>query len=92
MHRAGHPGQSGLEPPPPLHRQLLTAVTAQGVGHGISELIQELANMIALRTPIADVAAVIHAHPTYSEITRSVLQLALGKPADFVPVGNVAGP
>ncbi len=62
-------------------------LAAQGIGHGISELIQELANMIALRTPIADVAGIIHAHPTYSEITRSVLQLALGQPVDFVPGG-----
>jgi dihydrolipoamide dehydrogenase len=62
-------------------------LAAQGIGHGISELIQELANMIALRTPIGEVADIIHAHPTYSEITRSVLQYALGRPVDFVPGG-----
>jgi dihydrolipoamide dehydrogenase len=62
-------------------------VAAQGMGHNISELIQELANMIALKTPVDQVARVIHAHPTYSEITRSVLQYALGQPVDFVPEG-----
>jgi dihydrolipoamide dehydrogenase len=62
-------------------------VAAQGMGHNISELIQELANMIALKTPLESVARVIHAHPTYSEITRSVLQYALGQPVDFVPEG-----
>jgi dihydrolipoamide dehydrogenase len=60
-------------------------IAAQGIGHNISELIQELANMIALKTPVDQVARVIHAHPTYSEITRAVLQLALGQPVDFVP-------
>jgi dihydrolipoamide dehydrogenase len=60
-------------------------VAAQGIGHNISELIQELANMIALKTPLDDVARVIHAHPTYSEITRAVLQYALGQAVDFVP-------
>jgi hypothetical protein len=47
--------------------------------------MQELANMIALRTPVAAVADIIHAHPTYSEITRSVLEYAAGKEVDFVP-------
>jgi dihydrolipoamide dehydrogenase len=60
-------------------------IAAQGLGHNISELIQELANMIALRTPVEEVARIIHAHPTYSEITRSVLQYAIGQPVDFVP-------
>jgi dihydrolipoamide dehydrogenase len=60
-------------------------VAAQGMGHNISELIQELANMIALKTPVEQVARVIHAHPTYSEITRSILQHALGQAVDFVP-------
>ena len=36
-------------------------------------------------TPLNDVAEIIHAHPTYSEITRSVLEYALGKQVDFVP-------
>lgn len=60
-------------------------IAAQGLGHNISELIQELANMIALKTPVDQVARVIHAHPTYSEITRMVLQYAIGQPVDFVP-------
>jgi hypothetical protein len=41
--------------------------------------------MIALKTPVDQVARIIHAHPTYSEITRAVLQYALGQPVDFVP-------
>jgi dihydrolipoamide dehydrogenase len=56
-----------------------TVVAAQALGHNVSEMIQELANMIALRTPLDDVATIIHAHPTYSEITRTVLERALGK-------------
>ncbi len=60
-------------------------LAAQAIGHNVSEIMQELANMIALKTPLNDVAEIIHAHPTYSEITRSVLEYALGKPVDFVP-------
>jgi dihydrolipoyl dehydrogenase len=58
-------------------------VAAQAVGHNVSEIIQEYANMIALKTPIEHVAEVIHAHPTYSEISRSTLEYALGKAVDF---------
>ncbi|MGL4650806.1 MAG: dihydrolipoyl dehydrogenase family protein, partial [Caldilineaceae bacterium] len=54
-------------------------VAAQALGYNVSEMIQELANMVALNTPLNDVATIIHAHPTYSEITRTVLELALGK-------------
>jgi dihydrolipoamide dehydrogenase len=60
-------------------------LAAQAIGHNVSEIMQELANMIALGTPLADVARIIHAHPTYSEITRSVLEYALGRAVDFVP-------
>jgi dihydrolipoamide dehydrogenase len=60
-------------------------LAAQAIGHNVSEIMQELANMIALKTPLHAVADVIHAHPTYSEITRSVLEYALGKAVDFVP-------
>lgn len=56
-----------------------TVVAVQALGHNVSEMIQELANMIALRTPLDAVATVIHAHPTYSEITRTVLERALGR-------------
>jgi dihydrolipoamide dehydrogenase len=59
-------------------------VAAQAIGYFVSELMQELANMVALRTPIHDVADIIHAHPTYSEITRSVLEFSLGKATDFI--------
>jgi dihydrolipoamide dehydrogenase len=58
-------------------------VAAQALGHNVSEIMQELANMIALKTPINEVAEVIHAHPTYSEIVRSVLEYALGRHVDF---------
>jgi dihydrolipoamide dehydrogenase len=58
-------------------------LAAQAIGHNVSEIMQELANMIALRTPIEAVAEIIHAHPTYSEITRSTLEYALGKAVDF---------
>jgi dihydrolipoamide dehydrogenase len=60
-------------------------LAVQALGHNVSEIMQELANMIALKTPLNAVADIIHAHPTYSEITRSVLEYALGKQVDFVP-------
>jgi len=59
-------------------------LAAQAIGHGVSEIMQELANAIALKTPIAEIAEIIHAHPTYSEIARSALEYALGKPVDFL--------
>jgi len=59
-------------------------LAAQAIGHGVSEIMQELANAIALKTPIDHIAEIIHAHPTYSEILRSALEYALGKPVDFV--------
>lgn len=58
-------------------------VAAQAIGHGVSEIMQELANMIALKTDIHDVAEIIHAHPTYAEIIRSALEYSLGKAVDF---------
>jgi dihydrolipoamide dehydrogenase len=60
-------------------------LAAQAIGHNVSEIMQELANAIALQTPIERIAEIIHAHPTYSEINRSVLDFALGKPLDFYP-------
>ena len=60
-------------------------LAAQAIGYNVSEIMQELANMIALQTPIEAVADIIHAHPTYSEIIRSVLEYAAGKEVDFVP-------
>ena len=59
-------------------------VAAQAVGHNVSELMQELANMIALKTPTHAVAEIIHAHPTYSEITRAVLEYSLDRAVDFI--------
>jgi dihydrolipoamide dehydrogenase len=60
-------------------------LAVQGVGHNVSEISQELSNAIALKTPIENIAEIIHAHPTYSEISRSILEYALGKPVDFYP-------
>jgi dihydrolipoamide dehydrogenase len=65
-------------------------VAAQAIGHNVSELMQELANMIALKTPTHEVAEIIHAHPTYSEITRSALEYSLGKAVDFIMPGSQA--
>jgi dihydrolipoamide dehydrogenase len=60
-------------------------LAVQAIGHNASEIMQELANAIALKTPIERIAEIIHPHPTYSEISRSVLDYALGKPMDFHP-------
>jgi dihydrolipoamide dehydrogenase len=58
-------------------------LAAQAIGHNVSEIMQELSNMIALKTPIHAVAELIHAHPTYSEIVRSALEYARGQATDF---------
>jgi dihydrolipoamide dehydrogenase len=58
-------------------------LAAQVIGHNASEFMQEITNMIALKTPIDQVAEIIHAHPTYSEIIRSTLDFALDKAVDF---------
>jgi dihydrolipoamide dehydrogenase len=58
-------------------------IAAQAIGYMVSEIQQELANMIALGTNIDDVTKIIHAHPTYNEIIRSALEYAEGKAVDF---------
>ena len=58
-------------------------VAAQAIGHQVSEIFQEAANMVALETNINDVAEIIHAHPTYAEIIRSALEFAMDKAVDF---------
>jgi len=58
-------------------------LAAQAVGHNVSEIMQEVANMIALKTDIRQVSEIIHAHPTYAEHIRSTLDYALGKVVDF---------
>jgi dihydrolipoamide dehydrogenase len=58
-------------------------VAVQAIGYIVSEIIQEIANMIALKTDIREVAEIIHAHPSYAEITKSVFEHALGKAVDF---------
>lgn len=60
-----------------------TILAAQAIGHNVSEIMQEVANMIALKTDIWEVSEIIHAHPTYAEIIRSTLDLALDKAVDF---------
>jgi len=61
-------------------RQLLAA---QAIGFMVSEIQQELANMIALKSDIEEVSKIVHAHPTYSEIVRSALEYSEGKAVDF---------
>jgi dihydrolipoamide dehydrogenase len=58
-------------------------IAAQAIGYMVSEIQQELANMIALGTDIDDVTKIIHAHPTYNEIIRSALEYAEDKAVDF---------
>jgi dihydrolipoamide dehydrogenase len=58
-------------------------LAAQAIGNNVSEFFQELTNLVALKTDIGQVAEIVHAHPTYSEITRSILDLALGRAVDF---------
>lgn len=58
-------------------------LAAQAIGHNVSEIMQEVANMIALKTDIEDVSDIIHAHPTFAEIIRSTLDYALDKAVDF---------
>jgi len=58
-------------------------VATQAIGHNVSEILQEVTNMIALGSDIRKVSEIIHAHPTYSEIIRSSLDLALEKAVDF---------
>ncbi len=58
-------------------------IAAQAIGHQVSEIFQEAANMVALGTNIKDVAEIIHAHPTYAEIIRSALEFSMDKAVDF---------
>jgi len=58
-------------------------LAAQAIGHNVSEIMQEVANMIALGTDVRAVSEIIHAHPTYSEIIRSTLDYAMDKAVDF---------
>ncbi len=55
----------------------------QMIGHNVSEIIQEFANMIAFNTSIEEAASVIHAHPSYAEIARLAFNYSLGKAVDF---------
>jgi len=58
-------------------------IAAQAIGFMVSEIGQELANMIALGTDITEVSKIIHAHPTYAEIIRSALDYSEDKAVDF---------
>ncbi len=58
-------------------------IAAQALGFMVSEIGQELANMIALGTEVTEVSKIIHAHPTYAEIIRSALDYSEDKAVDF---------
>lgn len=58
-------------------------IAAQAIGYMVSEIQQELSNMIALGTDITQVSKIVHAHPTYNEIVRSALEYAEEKAVDF---------
>ncbi len=58
-------------------------IAAQAIGFMVSEIQQELANMIALETDIDEVTKIVHAHPSYNEIIRSALEYAENKAVDF---------
>jgi dihydrolipoamide dehydrogenase len=58
-------------------------IAAQAIGYMVSEIQQELANMIALGTDIDQIARVVHAHPTYNEIIKSAIEYAEEKAVDF---------
>ena len=58
-------------------------VAAQTIGFMVSEIGQELANMIALGTDVTEVSKIIHAHPSYTEIIRSALDYSEQKAVDF---------
>ncbi|QRN84038.1 FAD-dependent oxidoreductase [Chloroflexota bacterium] len=58
-------------------------IAAQAIGFMVSEIGQELANMIALGTDVTEVSKIIHAHPTYAEIIRSALDYSENKAVDF---------
>lgn len=54
-------------------------LAVQVIGFLASEVIQGYANIIALNLPLAEVANIIHAHPTYNELVRNSLELILGR-------------
>jgi dihydrolipoamide dehydrogenase len=58
-------------------------IAAQVIGFMVSEIQQELVNMIALGTDIDEITKIVHAHPTYNEIIRSALEYAENKAVDF---------
>ncbi len=58
-------------------------IAVQMIGYCLSEIVQEMANMIQLGTDINDVVRIIHAHPTYAEINRTALEYALGQSIEF---------
>lgn len=52
---------------------------AQVIGDMAGEVIQGYANVIATDISIAEIANIIHAHPTYSEIVRNSFEYALDR-------------
>ena len=60
-------------------------LAAQMIGHNVSEFIQELSIAIALNISVNKLSAIIHAHPTLSEINKTAFDAALGQATDYVP-------
>jgi dihydrolipoamide dehydrogenase len=53
---------------------------AQIVGPHASELIAEAVLAVELGASVEDLALIVHAHPTLSEMLGEAAQLALGRP------------
>ena len=62
-----------------IENALGTIVAAQVVGYAASEMVQTLSNIIKFKTTVGEIAGEIHAHPTYSEIIKTVCEVAIGR-------------
>jgi dihydrolipoamide dehydrogenase len=60
-----------------------TLIAAQMVGDMAGEIIQAYGNAVALKTPIDQIANIIHAHPTFNEIVRNSFEHALGRAIEY---------
>jgi dihydrolipoamide dehydrogenase len=65
-------------------------VGAQLVGPHVSELVAEVTMAIELGATLADMAAVIHPHPTMSESLVEAAAVGLGLPVHVVPKRKTA--
>jgi len=66
-----------------LNKSTRKLVYCEIIGDMAGEIIQSFANIIALDLEPEQVARIIHAHPTYNEIVRNTLELALGKAIEY---------